>query len=208
MLWNRALNEVENNILKKWRKTNAWVFVLGWHPQSFHTGTTNPSLLTSTSESSSHRGHRGTRWRTSGSAGATGTHPTRTPLTDRSSTFSPYCFRLCQQEGKYIYNSSVFAATSCSSVNAASGASVMVALVEGRGLARGEIGMATLNLRCPELILSQFADTGAYAKVTSAFYLQFVICAKIEAIITSFFSAGYNQDTHPCTTGDTDARHS
>lgn len=44
----------------------------------------------------------------------------------------------------------------------------MVALVEGRGLARGEIGMASLNLRCPELVLSQFADTGTYAKVTCA----------------------------------------
>lgn len=94
---------------------------------------------------------------------------------------------------------------------AASGASVMVALVEGRGLARGEIGMASLNLRCPELVLSQFADTGTYAKVTSALYLQLVIRTKIDATlvsVTSFFSAGYNQDTHPCTTGDTDARHS
>lgn len=42
----------------------------------------------------------------------------------------------------------------------------MVALVEGRGLARGEIGMASFNLKCPELVLSQFSDTGTYAKVT------------------------------------------
>lgn len=45
---------------------------------------------------------------------------------------------------------------------------MIVAVVEGRGLARGEIGMASLNLKCPELVLSQFADTGAYAKVTHA----------------------------------------
>lgn len=47
---------------------------------------------------------------------------------------------------------------------------MVVALVEGRGLARGEIGMASINLKCPELVLSQFADTGTYAKVTSTLY--------------------------------------
>ena len=57
------------------------------------------------------------------------------------------------------------AVTSCSSATSTCGASVIVAVVEGRGLARGEIGIASLNLKCPELILSQFADTGAYAKV-------------------------------------------
>ncbi|CAN9502162.1 unnamed protein product [Ophioblennius macclurei] len=57
------------------------------------------------------------------------------------------------------------AGTSCSSASTTSGASVIVAVVEGRGLARGEIGMASINLKCPELVLSQFADTGTYAKV-------------------------------------------
>lgn len=47
---------------------------------------------------------------------------------------------------------------------------MVVALVEGRGLARGEIGMASVNLKCPELVLSQFADTGTYAKVASKLY--------------------------------------
>lgn len=55
--------------------------------------------------------------------------------------------------------------TSCSSVISATAASVIVAVVEGRGLARGEIGMASINLKCPELVLYQFADTGTYAKV-------------------------------------------
>lgn len=87
----------------------------------------------------------------------------------------------------------------------------MVALVEGRGLARGEIGMASVNLRCPELVLSQFADTGTYAKVTNAIYLLSFIHAKIDTThvsVTCFFSTGYNQDPYPCATGDTDARHS
>ncbi len=51
------------------------------------------------------------------------------------------------------------------SSSASHAASVIVAVVEGRGLARGEIGMASINVRCPELVLSQFADTGTYAKV-------------------------------------------
>lgn len=63
-------------------------------------------------------------------------------------------------------DSSVFAVTSCSSATAAFGASVIVVVVEGRGLARGEIGMASLNLKYPELVLSQFSDTGTYTKVT------------------------------------------
>ncbi|XP_065836479.1 mutS protein homolog 4-like isoform X2 [Oscarella lobularis] len=43
--------------------------------------------------------------------------------------------------------------------------SVMIALVEGRGLARGEIGMASIDIKRPELFLSQFADSQTYAKV-------------------------------------------
>ncbi|KAK2891758.1 hypothetical protein Q8A73_017423 [Channa argus] len=67
--------------------------------------------------------------------------------------------------------SAVATATSSSSVNTTSGGSVIVAVVEGRGLARGEIGMASLNLKCPELILSQFADTGTYAKVITKIHI-------------------------------------
>ncbi|EHB01778.1 MutS protein-like protein 4 [Heterocephalus glaber] len=54
-------------------------------------------------------------------------------------------------------------ATSSSSVSAHS-PSVIVAVVEGRGLARGEIGMASIDLKCPQIILSQFADNTTYAK--------------------------------------------
>ncbi|MEJ1276866.1 mutS homolog 4 [Cricetulus griseus] len=42
--------------------------------------------------------------------------------------------------------------------------SVIVAVVEGRGLARGEIGMASIDLKSPQIILSQFADNTTYAK--------------------------------------------
>nr|XP_040055241.1 mutS protein homolog 4 isoform X1 [Gasterosteus aculeatus aculeatus] len=116
---------------------------------SFRLGRMNPSPLASTSDSPSLRGPAGTPKlrRPPGFAGATGgAHPARTPLTDHT-------------------------ATTCSSATAASGASVLVAVVEGRGLARGEIGMASLNLKCPELVLSQFSDTGAYAKVITKIHI-------------------------------------
>ncbi|XP_077189415.1 mutS protein homolog 4 isoform X2 [Paroedura picta] len=44
-------------------------------------------------------------------------------------------------------------------------ASVIVAVIEGRGLARGEVGMASIDLKNPEVVLSQFADNTTYAKV-------------------------------------------
>ncbi|XP_019204363.1 mutS protein homolog 4 isoform X3 [Oreochromis niloticus] len=61
--------------------------------------------------------------------------------------------------------------TSYSSGSTNTGASVIVVVVEGRGLARGEIGMASLDLKCPELVLSQFADTGTYAKVITKIHI-------------------------------------
>lgn len=100
--------------------------------------------------------------------------------TDRSHWYSsPRHLPPNQFHWIHVYDSSVFAATSCSSTTASSGASVVVALVEGRGLARGEIGMASLNLKCPELMLSQFADTGTYAKVISVLYFSYKPCAML-----------------------------
>ncbi|XP_029474559.1 mutS protein homolog 4 [Rhinatrema bivittatum] len=58
-----------------------------------------------------------------------------------------------------------YSVTSSSVASAYSAASVIVAVVEGRGLARGEIGMASIDLKNPEVILSQFADNTTYAKV-------------------------------------------
>ncbi|XP_075918907.1 mutS protein homolog 4-like [Petromyzon marinus] len=42
--------------------------------------------------------------------------------------------------------------------------SVVVALAEGRGIARGEVGLASIDLRCPELVLCQFPDSQPYVK--------------------------------------------
>ncbi|XP_031231776.1 mutS protein homolog 4 isoform X2 [Mastomys coucha] len=52
-----------------------------------------------------------------------------------------------------------------SSAVSAHAPSVIVAVVEGRGLARGEIGMASIDLKSPQIMLSQFADNTTYAKV-------------------------------------------
>ncbi|XP_019848959.1 PREDICTED: mutS protein homolog 4 isoform X2 [Amphimedon queenslandica] len=58
-------------------------------------------------------------------------------------------------------NSSISATPSTPSLQSA----VIVAIVEGRGHARGEIGMASIDLKNPELILSQFPDRQTYVKV-------------------------------------------
>uniref|UniRef100_A0A8C6WBT6 DNA mismatch repair protein n=1 Tax=Nannospalax galili TaxID=1026970 RepID=A0A8C6WBT6_NANGA len=57
-----------------------------------------------------------------------------------------------------------YSATS-SSATSTHAPSVVVAVVEGRGLARGEIGMASIDVKSPQIILSQFADNTTYAKV-------------------------------------------
>jgi hypothetical protein len=44
---------------------------------------------------------------------------------------------------------------------------IIIAVVEGSGQARGEVGMACINLRTSHLILCQFADTQAYHRVIS-----------------------------------------
>nr|XP_056701237.1 mutS protein homolog 4 [Euleptes europaea] len=58
-----------------------------------------------------------------------------------------------------------YSVTSSSSVSVHNAASVIVAVIEGRGLARGEVGMASIDLKNPEVVLSQFADNTTYAKV-------------------------------------------
>ncbi|XP_071961365.1 mutS protein homolog 4-like [Antedon mediterranea] len=42
---------------------------------------------------------------------------------------------------------------------------VIIAIVEGRGLAQGEIGMASIDLKQSHLMLSQFSDSQTYVKV-------------------------------------------
>jgi DNA mismatch repair ATPase MutS len=45
-----------------------------------------------------------------------------------------------------------------------SSSGLLVAIVEGRGSARGEIGLASISLSCPTLILCQFSDTRTYTR--------------------------------------------
>ncbi|KAJ8290497.1 hypothetical protein GJAV_G00013640 [Gymnothorax javanicus] len=111
------------------------------------TDRTSASVFTSTLSSSLVRGVGTPRVRqTPRGAGVATSHHARTPQTEHT-------------------------ATTCSSVASGNAASVIVAVVEGRGLARGEIGMASIDLKFPELALSQFADTGAYAKVITKLHI-------------------------------------
>ncbi|XP_063656312.1 mutS protein homolog 4 isoform X3 [Pan troglodytes] len=70
-----------------------------------------------------------------------------------------------QRSGYKSWTPQVGYSASSSSAISAHSPSVIVAVVEGRGLARGEIGMASIDLKNPQIILSQFADNTTYAKV-------------------------------------------
>uniref|UniRef100_A0A2I2YCZ7 MutS homolog 4 n=1 Tax=Gorilla gorilla gorilla TaxID=9595 RepID=A0A2I2YCZ7_GORGO len=70
-----------------------------------------------------------------------------------------------QRSGYKNWTPQVGYSASSSSAISAHSPSVIVAVVEGRGLARGEIGMASIDLKNPQIILSQFADNTTYAKV-------------------------------------------
>ncbi|KAM8930149.1 LOW QUALITY PROTEIN: mutS protein homolog 4 [Pelodytes ibericus] len=74
-----------------------------------------------------------------------------------------------------------YSVTSSSAVSAQSPASIIVAVVEGRGLARGEIGMASLDLKNPEVVLSQFADNTIYVKVIT----RLQILAPLEILVSN-----------------------
>lgn len=42
---------------------------------------------------------------------------------------------------------------------------VIIAIVEGRGLAKGEVGMASIDIEHPELVLTQFQDSASYSRL-------------------------------------------
>ena len=58
-------------------------------------------------------------------------------------------------------------------------------MVEGRGQARGEIGIAALDLRNPQLTLAQFSDTSTYVKTitTVTFFEPLEVTSEIDAAI-------------------------
>lgn len=81
----------------------------------------------------------------------------------------------CREAGNRVLT--CFTVTSSSATSAHAAASVIAAVVEGRGLARGEVGMASIDLKNPEMILSQFADNTTYAKVLLHAYLLYPLQA-------------------------------
>ncbi|XP_020824182.1 mutS protein homolog 4 isoform X4 [Phascolarctos cinereus] len=71
--------------------------------------------------------------------------------------------------------------TSSSAVSTHSVTSVIVAVVEGRGLARGEIGIASIDSKRPQIVLSQFPDNTTYTKVIT----KLKILAPLEIIMSN-----------------------
>ncbi|GAB1599457.1 mutS protein homolog 4 [Argonauta hians] len=68
-----------------------------------------------------------------------------------------------------------------SSTTNSDSSAVIVAIVEGRGQAKGEIGMTSIDLKCPVLTLSQFSDSQTYVKVMT----KLQILQPIEIVIPS-----------------------
>ncbi|RUS80534.1 hypothetical protein EGW08_011718, partial [Elysia chlorotica] len=60
--------------------------------------------------------------------------------------------------------------TASSHVSTETNSSTIIAIVEGRGQARGEIGITSLDLKQPVLVLTQFSDCQTYSKTLSTLY--------------------------------------
>ncbi|KAL4716711.1 hypothetical protein ACJJTC_004830 [Scirpophaga incertulas] len=70
----------------------------------------------------------------------------------------PTALRYISSSSRGGYSGRSGRSTSTSAIEA----SVIIAIAEGRGMARGEIGMAAVDLRHPNLVLCQFSDTLLY----------------------------------------------
>ena len=62
-----------------------------------------------------------------------------------------------------------------------------MAIVEGRGSARGEIGLASISLSSPTLILCQFSDTRTYVRTLTKLAI-----FNPSEILVSFFEIKYS----------------
>ncbi|XP_021013742.2 mutS protein homolog 4 isoform X1 [Mus caroli] len=100
---------------------------------------------------------------------AASSFPVGTSSSSARDTTYPHTFRTPlsagnpQRSGHKSWTPQVGYSATSSAVSAHA-PSVIVAVVEGRGLARGEIGMASIDLKSPQIMLSQFADNTTYAK--------------------------------------------
>lgn len=64
-----------------------------------------------------------------------------------------------------------YTSSSTVSLSNTHGASTLVAVVEGRGHARGEVGMTSIDLKQPVLTLSQFSDSQTYTRTLAIMQL-------------------------------------
>ncbi|VDM91761.1 unnamed protein product [Onchocerca ochengi] len=93
---------------------------------------------------------------------------------DTSSSAPKYrSFTSTHERSRYSANGTKLSLTSC----------IIFSVVEGRGSARGEIGLASIDALCSELNLSQFIDSASYARLR----IQFQIQEPVEVIVPETF---------------------
>ncbi|EJW79249.1 hypothetical protein WUBG_09842, partial [Wuchereria bancrofti] len=78
-----------------------------------------------------------------------------------------------RERSRYSGNGTKLSLTSC----------IIFSVVEGRGSARGEIGLASIDALCSELHLWQFIDSASYARLR----IQFQIQEPVEVIVPETF---------------------
>ncbi|CAG9534055.1 unnamed protein product [Cercopithifilaria johnstoni] len=82
-------------------------------------------------------------------------------------------FASTRERSRFSGNGTKLSLTSC----------IIFSIVEGRGSARGEIGLASIDALCSELHLSQFIDSASYARLR----IQFQIQEPVEIIVPEIF---------------------
>ncbi|KAK6113039.1 MutS domain V family protein [Brugia pahangi] len=93
---------------------------------------------------------------------------------DTSSSAPKYrSFTSTRERSRYSGNGTKLSLTSC----------IIFSVVEGRGSARGEIGLASIDALCSELHLWQFIDSASYARLR----IQFQIQEPVEVIVPETF---------------------
>ncbi|KAK3876598.1 hypothetical protein Pcinc_018636 [Petrolisthes cinctipes] len=98
----------------------------------------------------------------SGFSRTPGSSRTRTPGTNSSTTPGSSRSRTTRTPGSGRPRTPGSAVSRTSHTTQDLPPSTIVGVVEGRGQARGEVGMAAIDLRCPQLTLTQFSDTHTY----------------------------------------------
>nr|XP_027211998.1 mutS protein homolog 4-like [Penaeus vannamei] len=107
-----------------------------------------------------------------GSKDASSTGRSRTPSTGRTTTLG---------SARYSWTPGSARSSAPSARARAVPPSTVVAVAEGRGQARGEVGVAAIDLRRPHLSLAQFSDTHTYTRTLT----KLIVLNPLEVVIAS-----------------------